>query len=208
MYNVIYSAGTPAAKGIPVALGHHAPLATSHGHWPDQELLIGPATSFQQHRACNALIRRMYEAQGYKVSVSQRRLGDPDHVTFGAWQNGELQATISVSRDSRNGLAADTLYREELDTLRNPSTVLCEFTRLAVDTACKDLELIRSLFRAAHQYARTIFGGTDAVIEVNPRHVGYYCRLMGFKQLGNERQCKRVEAPAVLLHRRHASLLI
>ena len=40
----------------------------------------------------------------------------------------------------------------------------------------------------------------DFVIEVNPRHVNYYRRLLCFEVLGQERPCPRVQgAPAVLL---------
>jgi hypothetical protein len=34
---------------------------------------------------------------------------------------------------------------------------------------------------------------------VNPRHVAFYKRMLGFNQLGPERMCSRVNAPAVLL---------
>ena len=37
------------------------------------------------------------------------------------------------------------------------------------------------------------------VIEVNPRHVRYYERMLGFEVIGPERMNPRVEAPAVLL---------
>ena len=47
-----------------------------------------------------------------------------------------------------------------------------------------------------------MFAASDAVIEVNPRHARYYQRTLGFRQIGELRQCQRVEAPAVLLHRR------
>jgi hypothetical protein len=42
-------------------------------------------------------------------------------------------------------------------------------------------------------------GHTDVVIEVNPRHVAFYKRMLGFKEFGPERLCSRVNAPAVLL---------
>jgi hypothetical protein len=41
---------------------------------------------------------------------------------------------------------------------------------------------------------------TDAFIEVNPRHVPFYRRMMGFTDVGEERFCDRVAAPARLLH--------
>ena len=37
------------------------------------------------------------------------------------------------------------------------------------------------------------------VIEVNPRHAVFYKRMLGFTKLGEERQCPRVNAPAILL---------
>lgn len=37
------------------------------------------------------------------------------------------------------------------------------------------------------------------MIEVNPRHVEFYRRMLGFEMFGAERLCNRVNAPAVLL---------
>lgn len=165
------------------------------------DLVIAPAVSYQQHRACSALVRRMYAWRGYQHSPSRQPVDDPNHVILGAWTEGELVGTLTASRDSSAGLLADTLYGEEIRDLRKPARVICEVTRLAVDADYHDPELLKSLFRAAYQYARAVFGGTDAVIEVNPRHAGYYRRELGFQQVGKLRICPRVEAPAILLHR-------
>ena len=148
----------------------------------------------------------MYAWRGYQASPPFQRVDDPNHVTFGVWTEGELVATLTGSRDSSTGLLADSLYGEEVRSLRQPARTICEVTRLAVDADSHDPELLKSLFRAAHQYARAVFGGTDVVIEVNPRHAGYYRRELGFKQIGKLRICPRVEAPAVLLHRTLGSL--
>ena len=45
-----------------------------------------------------------------------------------------------------------------------------------------------------------VHGVTDVFIEVNPRHVAFYSRALGFVVLGDERICARVGAPSVLLH--------
>ena len=143
------------------------------------ELLVAPAVSYHQHRACSALVRRMYAWRGYKMSAARQIIED----------------------NSSAGLLADNLYSEELAKLRKPSHVLCEVTRLAVDVDSHDPELLKSLFRSSYKYARAIFGVTDVVIEVNPRHATYYRREFGFSQIGTVRTCPRVDAPAVLLHR-------
>jgi len=165
------------------------------------ELLVAPAVSYQQHRACSALVRRMYAWRGYRISPPRQLIEDPNHATLGAWMEGELVATLTASRDSASGLLADNLYAEELAALRKPSRVISEVTRLAVDTDCHDPEILKGLFRSSYQYARAIFGVTDVVIEVNPRHASYYRREFGFSQIGTVRTCPRVDAPAVLLHR-------
>lgn len=165
------------------------------------DLMIAPAVTYQQHRACGALVRRMYSWRGYRLSPPRQQLGDPNHVTLGAWLERDLVATLTASRDSSAGLLADTLYGHELAGLRKPSRVICEVTRLAVDVDSHDPELLHSLFLATYRYTRAVFGGTDMVIEVNPRHAGYYRRQLGFTQVGSLRTCPRVEAPAILLHR-------
>ncbi len=166
-----------------------------------QELVVSPAVTYQQHRACAALVRRMYAWRGYRLAPSRQFVGDPNHATLGAWMDGELLATMTASRDSSAGLLADTLYPEEMASLRQPTRVIGEVTRLAVDSAVTDSALLKSLFRSTYKYARAIFGVTDVVVEVNPRHAAYYCREFGFAQIGGLRTCPRVDAPALLLHR-------
>lgn len=165
------------------------------------ELMIAPAVTYSQLRDCSNLVRRMYAWRGYQLPSNRLLPDDPHHVTMGTWLNGGLVATVTASRDAATGLLADSLYRDEMHKLRAPARVICEVTRLAVDLDCHDGELLNSLFVAVYQYVRAVFGGTDLVIEVNPRHAGYYRRTMGFRQIGDLRTCPRVNAPAVLLHR-------
>lgn len=165
------------------------------------ELVVAPAVTYTQLRACSSLVRRMYAWRGYRLTPNRLQPADPNHVTIGAWLHGELVATATASRDSSAGLLADGLYKDEMSRLRGQSRIVCEVTRLAVELDCHDPELLNSLFLAVYQYVRAVFGGTELVIEVNPRHAGYYRRTMGFQQIGGLRTCPRVDAPAVLLHR-------
>lgn len=203
MQNVIPPVPSTPAAAMP---GSH--ILDQAGLLPDfgqtfepAELLVAPAVTYQQHRACSALVRRMYAWRGYRMSSARQIIENPNHATLGAWMDGELVATLTASRDSSAGLLADNLYAEEMAKLRKPSHVLCEVTRLAVDLNSPDPELLKSLFRSSYKYARAIFGVTDVVIEVNPRHARYYRREFGFSQIGSVRTCPRVDAPAVLLHR-------
>lgn len=207
----VISSGSTSPAGYNPALmspaGHNASLGAI-ADYDSPELVVTPAVNYQQHRACAALVRRMYAWRGYRLAPPRQLIGDPNHATLGAWMGGELVATMTASRDSSAGLLADTLYKDEIAKLRKPARVICEVTRLAVDSEDNDPELLKSLFRSSYKYAKAVFGVTDVVIEVNPRHAAYYRREFGFSQAGGLRTCPRVDAPAVLLHRSLSSIRI
>ncbi len=103
--------------------------------------------------------------------------------------------------DCPAGLLADTLYGEELAYYRQGNARLCEITRLAVDTHHNTKEVLGALFHLIYIHFRLIHGGTAVIIEVHPRHAGFYKRMLGFTEIGGEKACPRVNnAPAVLLH--------
>ena len=61
--------------------------------------------------------------------------------------------------------------------------------------------LLVRLFNFIYIFALRVRRFDDFVIEVNPRHVNYYKRMLLFEQIGTERPCPRVQgAPATLLH--------
>jgi hypothetical protein len=143
-----------------------------------------------------SLIARRYAARGYQVP---RAAADPNVYTFAAYDNGRLVGTVSMRFDSTLGLVAEQLYPEEVAALRARDTHLCEFTRLALDEQALSKEVLAALFHSCYLYAYVVRGLTHAVIEVNPRHVAFYRRVLHFRQLGGERHNLRVDAPAVLL---------
>ena len=161
---------------------------------------IRPTRTARQRGMASQLVRQMYEWRGYSTEAIECQVDDPNRVTIAAWQDDLMVATLTLGRDSPSGLMADTLYAQELAGLRHPGRVVCEVTRLAVAPDYSAPGLLTKLFLAAFDYAKDVFAASDAVIEVNPRHVRYYQNRMGFQQIGTERLCERVDAPAVLLH--------
>ena len=61
------------------------------------------------------------------------------------------------------------------------------------------MPVLAALFHIAYIYARRINNCADLVVEVNPRHLLFYKRMLGFSEYGAERLDPRVRAPAVLL---------
>ncbi|MBK7355590.1 hypothetical protein [Propionivibrio sp.] len=162
---------------------------------------IRPVQTTLQQSMANMLVQQMYTWRGYSTDYVNHQLDDPNHLTLAAWQYDEVVATLTLGRDSPDGLQADSLYADELAGLRRPGRVVCEVTRLAVDPDFSSHDLLNALFMVARQYGKDTFAASDAVIEVNPRHTRYYQQSLGFRQIGKLRQCPRVDAPAVLLHR-------
>lgn len=161
---------------------------------------IRPVQSLPQHDAANMLVQQMHACYSDNSESSGLRIDDPNRVTLAARQYDELAATLTLNRDSPEGLLADALHAAELARLRRPGRIVCEVSRLAVDPDFSSRDLLIALFQAAFKHARNVFAASDAVIEVNPRHSRYYQRLLGFQQIGRKRQCRRLNTPMVLLH--------
>lgn len=163
-------------------------------------LTVRVAETANDRLAAAALVARRYAWRGYPYP-SKPTQDLANQLTLVVWSEDDAVATLTLRRDSAEGLLSETLYQNEVDTLRQAGSVLCEVTRLATDCDDDNRLVLATLFRAAHHYGRTRFGATDAVIEVNPRHARFYQREFRFQRIGNVRHCPRVDAPAVLLHR-------
>lgn len=164
------------------------------------DLQIRLANTPLRRAEVNSLVDRMYGWRGYLLDHGEvLPRYDAGQMTLQACEQGQTIGTLTLSVDSAFGLQADDLYRDEIDQLRQQGRKVCELTRLAVDNRSHSMELLASLFHLLHLIGCQL-GVSDAVIEVNPRHVAFYKRLLGFQQIGERRQCARVDAPAVLMH--------
>lgn len=146
------------------------------------------------------LVEKQYVKKGYKPA--QGRMAKqtcPESVTLATYRGDEMMGTLTVGFDVGNGLLVDELYKAEVDQLRRQGRRVCEFTKLAIDSKRTSKRLLAGLFHVGLFYAERVMGYSDFIIEVNPSHVGFYQRLLGFEIIGEERFCLRVHAPAVLL---------
>lgn len=159
------------------------------------------AADSEGHRSsAHILINRMYTWRGYVTSQCKEESRSQNSITLVANNEHDLTVgTITIGFDGTCGLLVDELFSEEAQLLRRGRNVLCEFTKLAVDGAIRSKRVLASLFHVAFIYAREIHACDRILIEVNPRHVRYYERMLGFEVRGPERLNSRVNAPAVLL---------
>jgi len=141
------------------------------------------------------LIARRYSSRGFNVAA---RAADPNLYTFAAYESGQLVGTVSMRFDSPAGLVAEQLYRT-----RSPGSAsgTCDCANSpgwrSMNRRCP--RSARVAVHSCYLYSHIVCGLTHAVIEVNPRHVAFYRRVLHFKQLGEQRHNLRVDAPAVLL---------
>jgi hypothetical protein len=160
------------------------------------------AANSEGHRSsANILVRRMYAWRGYQTtSVATPRAESDNRITLVAVGHDETIGTISIGFDDGPwGLFVDDLFPDEVASLRGEGRRICEFTKLAMDSIVRSKCVLASLFHVAYIYAHRLKGFDSLLIEVNPRHVRYYEKMLGFKTIGPERLNRRVNAPAVLM---------
>ena len=151
------------------------------------------------HRSsASILLNRMYATRGYSSNGLPVH-ATPERITLVACEDEETVGTITVGFDSSLGLNVDELFRAEVDTMRWQGKRVCEFTKLAMDHVVKSKRVLASLFHVAYIYAHRLQRFDALLIEVNPRHVTYYQRMLGFVVAGPQRMNRRVQAPAVLM---------
>jgi len=161
-----------------------------------QEFKVRLANTEDRRKSASLLIEKMYSWRGYEANALGQ---DPNKITLVAYQEQTVAGTLTLGLDSPKGLVVDQLYKKEADLLRAEGRKPCDITRLAVDQGTQSKSVLAALFHLSFIYGRNIHQATDFMIEINPRHMLFYERMLGFNQFGGEKICPRVNAPAVLL---------
>ena len=159
---------------------------------------VKTADSVERRGRVNSLLKDRYGWRGYQqVSLPT----DPavNRFTLTAVEDDVVIGTITVSFDTAAQLGADEAFGPEVAALRAQGRKVCEFTKLAIDPVVGTKRVLATLFHVAFIVAHRIRGFDMLIIEVNPRHVRYYERMLGLQVLTGERMNKSVNAPAVLL---------
>jgi hypothetical protein len=159
---------------------------------------IRSADTSGRRSSAGVLINRMYATRGYR-SNGLPTVREPTRITLMASEHDETVGTITIGFDSEKRLHVDDLFADEVDALRRRGRRVCEFTKLAMDSVVRSKRVLAALFHVSYIYGHRLMGYDELLIEVNPRHVRYYERMLGFRTLGPPRLNRRVDAPAVLM---------
>jgi len=163
----------------------------------DNRFRIRVASKARLRSRVNSLVERRYAWRGYSTSPLEDHTSG--QVTVCASVDEATVATITATLDSRDGLYVSRLYPDEVGQLQREGRKLCEFTRLAVDESVRSQAILGAIFHVACIYVINVHRCTDVLIEVNPRHVRFYERMLGFQRVAEERLDPAVNAPAVLM---------
>lgn len=171
------------------------------------EVRVAVAKSRAEIEAARHLVRQRYQWRGYEVEFADDRCAEnlvpqrfAHEITIVAEHREATIGTVTLGLDGPLGLRAEETHGVVIQSARIRGRRVCELTRLAVAESADSKSVLASMFGLAYTAGRTMHGVTDVFIEVNPRHVTYYSRIMGFVVAAGERLCERVRAPSVLLH--------
>jgi len=175
-----------------------------------QDIRVVVAQSDEQRLLAWRLVARRYAWRGYACSEALSPFPDREregyYTTLLALRAGTPVGTVTLGVDSRAGLLADEINRREVDLVRDQRRRACELVRLAIEDGAGSKPIWLALLESLNLLCRRIHDITDLFIEVNPRHVGFYHRVFGFRVMGPERRCPRVGAPSVLLRLKREEL--
>lgn len=153
--------------------------------------------------AAQELVGRRYAWRGYQTDAQAPSANscsdDGSRVVLLAQYAGRLMGTLTVRRDTAQGLLAEKAYADQVHEMRTDGRRIGELVKLAIEEAVDWRAALDALVQSAYLVTRVVQGLTDVVIEVNPRHVRFYQRVFGFVLAGAERFCERAGAPCVLL---------
>lgn len=168
------------------------------GHPGPRRFKIKAADTQGLRGMVDQLLKSRYGWRGYR-QVSLPTDQSVHRFTLAAIEHQATIGTITVGFDGPFGLAAEDTFPDEVADLRAAGRRICEFTKLAIDPMVGSKRVLAALFHVAYIVAYRVREFDTLLIEVNPRHVGYYQRMLGMRVLSSERINKTVAAPSVLL---------
>ena len=120
-------------------------------------------------------------------------------VTVGAWVSTTIVCAAGLTVLPARSRAVSVAVYAASGTMTPPPSVPSQITSTLEPVPVKVRTVMALLLSLSHLVLRKVYEVTDVFIEVNPRHVAFYSRALGFVVAAGERICERVHAPSVLL---------
>lgn len=170
----------------------------------EPRVVYQPAKNRQQRIGAFRLLHDRYvenglghsDATGLRVIPAQLRR---DSQIFVGLERRRVVATVTLVGETDEALPLADLFGEELARIRDQFETVVELTSLAISRDHARSTTFAGLTSIAVQYAR--FHGVRALLAtVHPRHARVYCRVLGFRQVGEIQPHEGVRGnPAALI---------
>lgn len=165
------------------------------------------AETISEFEGAFRLVHDVYVKEGYMDPQDSGLRVTPfsflsTNKTFIGCKKNKVILTVTFFGDSSYGLPMDSLYKEELDILRNEGRKIYEVGALAVMAIekLKFQRIVMTLFKVSLQYAWRHLDVDDLVIVINPKHRSFYEKVFSFRQIGTEKSYDYVKGnPAIAL---------
>ncbi len=165
----------------------------------------GAAQNFAQLCVAYGLVHTRYIQQGY---ANENETGMryslwnliPQATTFVVEESSNIQGTLTIVIDSACGLPAEKEFPREFTNLRARGSFIAEATMFAAASGdVRSLDVSSRLMTMAVRWCLEA-GIDDLCMTINPRHAGFYERVLGFERLGVVESMGHVEGhPGILL---------
>lgn len=184
-----------------------------HAESPSTTVYRGPARDFEQLCRAFALVHDRYLQLGY---MEQHESGMrysllnllPQSTTFVVEDEAGVAGTLSVVIDSQAGLPGSNEFGEQFSELRTQGRIVAEATMFACrEESAKNLDVSLQLMAIAFSWCLET-GVDDLCMIVNPRHVGFYEKVLGFERLGDEHPMGHVEGHAGIMLRCNVTAIL
>lgn len=154
----------------------------------DNDVLIRVAQTEREMEEANALVYRQYVGLYWKDDIegfrNNKYLHTSARVAFVILHQGRVSGTMSIIKDSSNGLPTDTFQPDILHRLRATGDKLAEVSALAMDPAQPHRQsLILFLIKYMMQYSFYYAGLDRLVVSCRPRHAAFYSAHIKFQIL-------------------------
>ena len=156
----------------------------------NREELLNVIESVKQHYKQNGYLEDDLKIKDFYYLFS------PTTKIYINTNKNKLISTVSMFIDSKEyGLPSDQLYEKEFEALRRQGRKLIEGGMLAGEQGRPLLYLMSVFFKEAKNQK-----SDDILLIINPKHKKFYEKMLLFKQIGEEKQCPKVNnAPAILM---------
>lgn len=151
-------------------------------------IVVRLAETPQEVEAANELVCANYLEVGLWENEEEFRSNkfcqSEARVTFVMVEGSRVIGTVSVIKDTQNGLPADTFQPELMRQLRRTGDRLAEISALAVEkSADQQRALVLFLYKLMYQYSFYYLGIDRFIATTTPKHAAFYQSICGFHAL-------------------------